>query len=47
VNHTDMIHTKSKQLSLLIQYCPESVFNTYEKHLKLVVSVVYLKGLIS
>lgn len=43
VNHTNMIHTKSKQLSLLIQYCPESVYNIDEEHLRI---SVFINGII-
>lgn len=33
MNHTGMIHAKSKQLSLWIQYCPELISNNTDKQL--------------
>lgn len=45
MNHTGMIHTKSKQLSLWIQYCPKLKTNTDEKWTKHLRTVSGFKGL--
>lgn len=41
-----MIHTKSQQLSLWIQYCPELVSNTDKKLMKHLRTVSIFKELI-